>query len=178
MTCATAASRSAHRSACIDDGGLGAEVDLGHTRRFDDLRFVESGITSLMVNASGMYPQLAPPPLRRRRRRLDSRAHALAIGEPVTNRTDWGFNAGGGVQSCSATPSASAATCATSAIFQRHEDLPLLDNGFFDYWRTSIGRDARLADQISRAGTAPCSSLAARERRTGNPNPVERADDL
>jgi hypothetical protein len=22
---------------------------------------------------------------------------------------------------------------------QRHDDLPLRDNGFFDYWRTSIG---------------------------------------
>ena len=64
---------------------------------------------------------------------------SLAFGEPVTSRTDWGFNGGGGVQWMITDAVGVRGDVRYFRYFQRHDDLPLLDNGFFDYWRTSVG---------------------------------------
>jgi opacity protein-like surface antigen len=123
----------------IDEGGLGVEVDLGHTREFDDLRFVESGITSLMVNFLGSHPGPRFQPFIVAGVGLLRVRTALALGEPVTSRTDWGFNGGGGLTYMFNDAVGVRGDVRYLRYFQRHDDLPLLDNGFFDYWRTSIG---------------------------------------
>lgn len=122
-----------------DSNGLGAEVDLGHTRRFDDLRFVESGITSVMVNFLGIYPNARLRPFVIAGGGLIRVRTSIAQGQPVTNRTDFGMNGGGGVLYMFSDAVGIRGDVRYFRFFQRHDDLPLLDNGFFDYWRTSIG---------------------------------------
>ena len=122
-----------------DGGGLGAELDLGHTRRFDDFRFVESGITSVMVNFLGMYPHSRIRPFVVAGAGLIRVRTSLELGEPVTSRTDFGLNGGGGVLVMFGDVVGIRGDVRYFRFVQRHEDLPLLDNGFFDYWRTSVG---------------------------------------
>ena len=123
----------------LDSNGFGAEVDLGHTRRFDDERFLESGITSFMVNVIGMYPSARLRPFVVGGAGLLRVRTSLALSEPVTSRTDWGLNGGGGVQWMFNDAVGVRGDVRYFRYFQRQDDLPLLDNGFFDYWRTSIG---------------------------------------
>src|SRR3712207_203015 len=42
--------------AVIDRNGVGAEIDVAHTGRFDENFFAESSVTSLMVNFLAVYP--------------------------------------------------------------------------------------------------------------------------
>ena len=123
----------------FDNDGLGAEVDLGHTRSFDDFRFVESGITSLMVNFMATYPGPRFRPFVVAGAGLLRVRTSLALTEPVTSRTDWAFDGGGGLTYMFSDAVGVRGDVRYFRYFQRHDDLPLLDNGFFDYWRTSIG---------------------------------------
>jgi opacity protein-like surface antigen len=94
----------------VETGGIGAELDLSHARQFDDSRFAESGITALMVNVIGMFPDETVRPFVVAGVGLLRVRASLADGEAIASRTDWGFDAGGG-------PSAFAVTCAIFAIF-------------------------------------------------------------
>lgn len=125
--------------AVIEGGGLGVEVDLAHTRRIDADRFVESGITSLMLNALGSWPRLVVRPfvvggvgVLRVRAGVDD-------GDPLVSRTDWGFNVGGGVLYMFDDTVGIRGDARYFRYVQRHDDLPQLDNGVFDFWRVSVG---------------------------------------
>jgi hypothetical protein len=120
-------------------GGFGAELDLSHTRRFDESRFVESGITALMINALGMLPDETVRPFIVVGVGLLRVRTSLEAGQPAASRTDWGFSAGGGLLYMLNEAYGIRGDVRYFRYFQRHDDLPLLDNGFFDFWRTSIG---------------------------------------
>lgn len=123
----------------LDGRGVGAELDLGHTRRFDDERFAESGITTLMVSALWMRPHPTIRPFGGAGAGLLRVRASIADGVPVANRTDWGFTAGGGVAYMFNEAFGVRGEVRYFRYFQRHADVPLRDNGFFDFWRTSVG---------------------------------------
>lgn len=125
--------------AVIGDTGIGAEVDLGHTRGFDGGRFDSSAITSLMINAIGMRPQSNIRPFVSAGVGLLRARTSFESGPPSTSRTDWGFNAGAGVLYMFHDAFGVRGDVRYFRYFQRHDDLPLLNGGFFDFWRTSVG---------------------------------------
>jgi outer membrane protein with beta-barrel domain len=129
--------------AALDSSGFGAEIDLGHAREIDDSRFSSSAITSFTVNAIGMWQV----PVARRVLRpfvaagvgvLRVRAE-VSEGGLVTSRTDWAFDAGGGVLYMFNDLIGVRGDVRYFRYFERFDDLPLRDNGFFDYWRTAVG---------------------------------------
>ena len=123
----------------LESSGWGAEVELGHARRFAGDVFEESGITTLMVNALYMRPHPVVRPFGTAGVGL-LRVRASIIDEQsVVNRTDWGFNGGGGVLVMLNDAVGVRADLRYFRYFQSHDDLPLTNNGFFDFWRTSIG---------------------------------------
>jgi hypothetical protein len=60
-------------------------------------------------------------------------------GVPVASRTDLGFDAGAGLQVMFNDVFGARGDVRYLRYFQRHPDLPVLDNGFFDFWRISVG---------------------------------------
>jgi opacity protein-like surface antigen len=127
----------------IEASGLGAELDLAYTPEFDDDLFDESGITSLMLNVIGVFRAGDIQPfvesgvgLLRLRTSLRT---SFADGDVVRSRTDWAFNAGGGVAYMFNDAVGVRGDVRYFRCFERHGDLPLLDNGFFEFWRTSVG---------------------------------------
>jgi opacity protein-like surface antigen len=125
--------------AVIDASGLGAEVDLGHAREFDDERFSESGITTLMVNVVGMLPHARWRPFVVAGVGLMRVRASLAEGQTVASKTDWGMNAGGGLHYSLSETVGIRGDVRYFRYVQRHDELPLTDSGFFDVWRTSVG---------------------------------------
>jgi opacity protein-like surface antigen len=107
--------------AVLDNNGLGAELDVGHTREIGMWRI--SAVRPFVVAGAGL---------------LRVRAELPVMGL-VTSRTDWAFDAGAGVQYMFDDAIGVRGDVRYFRYLQRHDDLPLRDNGFFDYWRTSIG---------------------------------------
>jgi len=127
--------------AVADANGFGAEVDLSHAQQFDNDRFTESGITTLTANASWIWPEpdaLLRPYLLGGAGLLRVRA-CVADCQLVANRTDWAMDAGGGVFVVFNEVVGMRGDVRYFRYLQRHRDLPLTDNGFFDFWRTSVG---------------------------------------
>lgn len=125
--------------AVVDSNGIGAELDLGHSRGVDGDRFSESAITSFMVNAVGLWPRPAIRPFVVAGVGLLRVRAALADRGLETSQTDWGMSAGAGAVYMVNEMVGVRGDVRYFRYFQRHPDLPLLDNGFFDYWRTSVG---------------------------------------
>ncbi len=123
----------------VELGRLGAELDLSHALQFDDSRFAESGITSLMINVLGMSPDETARPFVVAGVGLLRVRASLADGESIASRTDWGFNAGGGLLYMVNEAVGIRGDVRYFRYFQRHDDLPLVDDGYFDFWRTSVG---------------------------------------
>ena len=123
----------------IDGSGVGAELDIGHSREIDETRFSSSAITSFTVNVIGTWQaSVVRPFVVGGVGLLRVRAELPAVGLAV-NRTDWAFDAGGGVLYMLNDIFGVRGEVRYFRFVQRHDDLPLRDNGFFDYWRTSIG---------------------------------------
>lgn len=123
----------------VENNGLGAELDLGHVRVVDAERFAESGITTLNVGPVWMVPHPTVRPFIALGAGL-FRVRATALdGATTVNRTDWGFAAGGGVVYNVSDALAVRGDLRYHRLFDRHDDVPLLNGGFFDFWRTSIG---------------------------------------
>ena len=124
--------------AVIEERGMGAELDLGHTRRFDS-GFAESGITTMMLNVLYLRPHEKVRPFAGAGVGLLRVRAAIFDGQTPASRTDLGFNAGGGLLYLFNDALGVRGDMRYTRYFQRHSDLPLTDNGFFDFWRTSVG---------------------------------------
>jgi opacity protein-like surface antigen len=123
----------------IDVSGIGAELDLSHARAFDDDHFAESGVTSLMVNGVGMYPHASWRPFAVVGAGLLRVRGSQSNGQTLANKTDWGFNAGGGLLYVVNDTVGIRGDVRYFRYVQRDDELPLTDNGFFDFWRISVG---------------------------------------
>ena len=125
--------------AVIESSGWGAEIDLGHSRGFAGDPFEDSEITTVMINAFGIWPRTRVRPFGTGGVGL-IRVHAAPIGGgPSLSRTDWGFNGGAGVMYALNDAVGIRGDLRYFRYFQRHDDLPQSDDGYFDFWRTSVG---------------------------------------
>jgi opacity protein-like surface antigen len=125
--------------AVIDSNGIGAELDVAHTRDFDEVLFAESAVTSLMLNVIGMYPHPSIQPFVNAGAGVMRTRAAVFQGQTPTSRTDVAFSVGGGLQFMFNELIGVRGDMRYFRYFQRHTDLPMLDNGFFDFWRSSVG---------------------------------------
>ena len=125
----------------IEASGFGAELDLSHVREFDTEHFVESGITTFTFNATAVWSNptaIVRPYVLAGFGVIRVRACDLDC-QPVISRTDLGFDAGAGAYVLFNETIGARAEVRYFRFVQRHDDLPLTDNGFFDFWRTSVG---------------------------------------
>jgi hypothetical protein len=123
----------------LDSSGIGAEVDLSHTREIDDSRFSSSAVTSFTVNVVGMWQAWTLRPFVVSGVGLLRVRAEIAEQGLVTSRTDWAFDAGGGALYMFNDIVGVRGDVRYFRYLQRFGDLPLRDNGFFDYWRTTVG---------------------------------------
>ena len=127
--------------AIYDPSGWGAELDLAYVREFDKARFLESSVTSLMLNVTGIFRDevaLVRPYLVGGVGLLRARVCAAGCLTAVS-RTDVGFDAGGGVFVLFNEAFGARGDVRYFRNLQKDVDLPLTDNGFLDFWRISIG---------------------------------------
>jgi hypothetical protein len=125
--------------AVIERSGLGAEIDLAHIRSFDGERFTESGVTSFVLNVIGVWNDTALQPFVLAGVGL-IRVRAVSANDVASaSRTDLGFDAGAGAMYFLSDAVAIRGDLRYFRYFARHAELPLRDNGFFDFWRVSVG---------------------------------------
>ena len=125
-------------TAIVESNGFGAEVDLSHVFDFNGDSYDDSSATTLMVNATGVWNK----PLARLRPYIVGglgvlRLRACAPG--CVTHTDWAFDAGGGAFVMLSDWWAVRGDLRYFSYFDRHPQIPLLDNGHFDFWRFSAG---------------------------------------
>ena len=126
--------------AILEANGWGAAIDLAHTFGVaDEDEFDESRVTTLMLNLIGVRPNGTVRPfgfagfgvLRFQARRG-------AVDESVI-RTDWGINLGGGVIYKLSDAWGLSGDLRYVRFLDRHDDLLLLHEDHFEFWRTSYG---------------------------------------
>ena len=122
--------------AVIEDGGIGAELDLARTEGFAD-RFAESSITTLMLNAIGtsrhpMYKPFGFGGVGIMRVRA-----SVFEGVPALSRTALGVNAGGGMLVLFNETIGVRGEVRYFRYVQQYPELPAI--GALDFWRVSIG---------------------------------------
>jgi opacity protein-like surface antigen len=125
-------------SAIVESNGFGAEVDLGHGFHFDSDALSESSLTTLMVNATGVWNK----PLARLRPYLVGGAGVLrlhACGPGCDTHTDWAWDAGGGALVMLSDWWAVRGDLRYFSFFDRHEQFPIGDDERFNFWRFSAG---------------------------------------
>lgn len=125
--------------AVLEANGWGAEVDLGHMTRFANDVFDESGITTAMVNAFGIWSHPTVRPFGAAGVGLIRVRASGFDDEPTLTRSDWGVDVGGGVLVMLNDAVGIRGDLRYFRYLQRHDDLPLTDGGFFDFWRSSVG---------------------------------------
>jgi Outer membrane protein beta-barrel domain len=124
--------------AIIEASGLGAEVDLSHVFNFNGDQYLESGVTTLTINFTGVvnhdigmvrpYATGGVGVLRLR-----------VCGPACRTRTDWGFDVGGGAFVMFHESWGVRGDVRYFRYFDRLLDSPLVDAGYFDFWRISAG---------------------------------------
>lgn len=125
--------------AVVESSGWGAEIDLSHVWRFASDAFEESGITAAMVNVLFARPAPVMRPYGSGGVGLLRVRASFTDEQSVVNRTDWGLNAGGGLLVMLNDGVGFRGEVRYFRYFERHDELALTSNGFFDFWRTSVG---------------------------------------
>lgn len=125
--------------AVIDDHGLGVEIDVSHTRNYDDVLFDESGVTAAMLNVVGMYPHPSIRPFVVVGVGLLRTSGTIFEGQPAASRTDTAFSLGGGLLYMFDELVGVRGDMRYFRYFQERAELPQSSIGAFDFWRTSIG---------------------------------------
>lgn len=125
--------------AVIESNGWGTEIEFAHTVSFIDEAYDESGITSLMLNVVGFWPEMRVRPFATVGAGLLRVRATPHFDAPALNRTDWGMNAGAGVLVMLDEAVAIRGDLRYVRYFGRQDELFFVEEGFFDYWRASIG---------------------------------------
>jgi hypothetical protein len=124
--------------AIIEASGLGAEVDLSHVFNFNGDRYLESGVTTLTINFTGVVNHdtgMIRPYVTGGAGVL--RLRVCAPG--CHTRTDWGLDVGGGAFVMFHEWWGVRGEVRYFRYFDRLLDVPLADVGHFDFWRISGG---------------------------------------
>lgn len=122
----------------LNGRGLGAEVDVAHGSGFDDARFLDSGLTSVMANfLTGRTRGRVRPFGIIGLGLLRTRGCVLECARTVS-RTDLAMNVGGGLTFPVAPTLAVRTDLRYLRYLQHHRDVPRF-SGPFDYWRWTAG---------------------------------------
>ncbi len=125
----------------VDERGLGAELDGSYVSEFDHSRFVESGITTLMLNVTGIFlkpPSIVRPYVTGGVGLLRTRVCVNDCSFAVTH-ADVGMDIGAGVFVLLNEMWGARGDVRYFRDLQTHGDLPLAAPGKFEFWRISIG---------------------------------------
>jgi opacity protein-like surface antigen len=125
--------------AVIEDNGIGVELDAAHMGGFDELVFAESSVTTFMLNVIGSYPHPSIQPFVNAGVGVMRTRAAVVGGQTAASRTDLAFTAGGGLQYMFNELLGVRGDVRYFRYFERHNDFPTLNSGFFDFWRSSVG---------------------------------------
>jgi opacity protein-like surface antigen len=120
-------------------GWLGADVDFAHSTKFNDERFADSGLTTLMANliVSPAHLRIQPYVL--------AGAGAIRVRGcaedcvRTLSKTEFGLDAGGGLQYQITDYVAVRGELRYFRILNQLEDLPRTSSGSFDFFRVSAG---------------------------------------
>jgi hypothetical protein len=123
----------------IESNGWGTELDLAHTVSFVDEAYDESGITSLMLNVVGFWPEMRVRPFALVGAGLLRVRATPQFDAPDVSRTDWAINAGAGALVMLDEAVGIRGDLRYVRYVGREDALPFVEEGFFDYWRVSIG---------------------------------------
>jgi hypothetical protein len=125
--------------AVLDDHGLGVEVDVARLGNFDGTLFTESSVTSAMVNVIAMREHQTLRPFMVIGAGVIHVSGTLFEGPPSVDRTEVGWNAGGGLLFLINEVFGIRGDARYFRNFSQHRDLPLSGDGVLDFWRTSFG---------------------------------------
>jgi Outer membrane protein beta-barrel domain len=124
----------------IAESNWGAELDVSHSTKFNDVSYDRTGLTTAMVNV------LAMPRVSRWARPYGLfgigaiRARGCSTNCVTEfSRTDLGLDAAGGVFVPVNLTFGARFDVRYFRYAQIHNDLPRLDNGGFDFWRVTVG---------------------------------------
>ncbi len=124
--------------AIIEASGLGAEVDLSHVFDFNGDQFVDSGVTTLTLNFTAVVNHDTAMV----RPYVTGGVGVLRLrvcGPACRTQTDWGMDVGGGAFVMLREWGGVRGDVRYFRNFDRLLDVPLLDVGYFDFWRISAG---------------------------------------
>lgn len=128
-------------TAIVESSGWGVELDLGHSGAFDGARFVESSLTTLVLNAMGMWrdPTALIRPYAVGGVGLLRSQVCISDCQVSLSRTDWGFDGGAGVFVVFNEIVGVRGDVRYFRFREIHIDVPLTTGDFFSFWRTSVG---------------------------------------
>jgi opacity protein-like surface antigen len=130
-----------------NDGWMGADVDVSHSTAFNDERFADSSLTTVMANV------IFAPSAWRMQPYLLAGAGAIRVraceGSCATTlgRTEFGLDAGGGFQYRFSDIVAVRGEMRYFRVVSEIEDLPRTNSGNFDFFRVSAGVTLMWAQQ-------------------------------
>jgi hypothetical protein len=125
----------------IDDSGWGGELDISHANQFNDIDFVDSGLTTATINILGS------PKVSRYVRPYAGAGFGLirargCVGPDCVreiSRTDFGIDILGGALVPISEAFGVRGDVRYFRYMQIHQDLPRTGGGQFDFWRLTVG---------------------------------------
>ncbi len=119
-------------------GWFGAEIELGHSTRFNDEAFADSGLSTLMANVivsphEGRFQPYAIGGLGLIRAR-----GCVAACERTLSRTDVGIDAGGGLRVPVTEMLAVQADVRYFRVLKQGDDFPRTASGSFNFFRVAV----------------------------------------
>jgi opacity protein-like surface antigen len=125
--------------AVLDLNGMGAEVDVAYTGAFDRAFFASASVTSVALNFVAAYPEGALRPFVNAGVGLLRLRTGAVEGQPIEARTSAAWNAGAGAFLHLTEWVAVRGDLRYFRLLWRPDGLVLRNDGYFDYWRTSVG---------------------------------------
>ncbi len=125
--------------AVIDENGLGVEIDASHGGDFDSDRFVDSSITTVMLNFVFMYPHQTFRPFFTAGVGLTRVRVALVPEQASIGQTDTAWSTGGGVLYMLNEAFGFRGDVRYFRNFGRQNAISFGDNGTLNFVRASIG---------------------------------------
>jgi opacity protein-like surface antigen len=118
---------------------LGADVDFAHSMKFNDERFTDSGLTTIMANVIVSPPRLKFQPYALVGAGAIRVRGCVADCVRTLSKTEFGLDAGGGLQYQINDFIAVRGELRYFRILEQIEDLPRTASGSFDFFRFSGG---------------------------------------
>jgi opacity protein-like surface antigen len=125
----------------VEASGWGAELDIAHSGQFDASRFVDSRLTTVALNVTGIFmdPLALVRPYVIGGVGLVWARTCLVDCRQAVNHTDLGFDVGGGALVMFNEAIGVRGDVRYFRFFEQEGTLPLPGYDTFGFWRTSVG---------------------------------------